>query len=126
MEPMEVSENRHKGGEANIPRSNEEAELFLGDDTNREQPTSTAFQRFSSYLNSYQVSELIFCLAICLVGFLFEIIGVEPRQRAIPYQELSTGEFALNQVYDQEYTGETISTLELLIYGIAFPFLLQL
>jgi hypothetical protein len=127
MEHLPISENQPIGGDSEAPRSNEEAELFLRNEENVEPSTTTSIHGLSTgYCNSYQISELLFCLVLCLAGLLLELMGLQPRHRAIPYQPLSNGELVVNQMYDQEFTGETINTLELLIYGIALPFLLQL
>jgi hypothetical protein len=120
-------ESQPIGGDSVTPRSNDEDELFLGDDKNV--VSSAAASRngiHSSSCNSYQIAELVFCLVICIAGLLFELVGLELGHRAIPYQQLSNGEFVVNQMYDQEFRGETIGTMELLIYGIAAPFLLQM
>jgi len=121
MLSLEVPESRGEDGGTNPTQSNDEATLFLNDsDLDPEQP------RFSSCFNSNQVAEFGFCLVIFVGGILFEFTGVEPHQRVIPVQQLSTGEFALNQIYDQRFVGETIGILRLLLYGIIFPLLLQL
>ena len=119
-------EHQQIGGNSVTPRSDDEAETFFGDDRNAEPSTATSSNGIPSSCNSHQIPELVFCLTLCVAGLLFELVGLEPGHRAIPYQQLSNGEFVVNQMYDQEFTGETISTLELLIYGIAVPFLLQL
>ena len=127
MEHLPISENQPIGGDSEAPRSNDEAELFLRkNDENVEPSTATSIHGLTGYCNSYQISEILFCLVLCLAGLLLELMGLQPRHRAIPYQPLSNGEPVVNQMYDQEFTGETINTLELLIYGIALPFLLQL
>ena len=128
MEHLPISENQPIGGDSEAPRSNDEAELFLRNNESVEpSTTATSIHGLSTgYCNSHQISELLFCLVLCLAGLLLELMGLQPRHRAIPYQPLSTGEPVVNQMYDQEFTGETIGTLELLIYGIALPFLLQL
>lgn len=79
-----------------------------------------------SYSRSYKIVELAFCATLLLAGFLMELLGVKPHQREIPYQILSTGEYAVNQMYNEEFVNETITTNELVLYGIFMPFLLQL
>jgi hypothetical protein len=127
MEPLEASATQQKGGEVALISNDDEAEGFLPEqDTSLERSNATPLQRLITYCNSYQVAELVFCLILFFLGFLLDFAGVEPRQRAIPYQELSTGEFVLNQMYDLEFRSETISTLELLVYGVLLPFIIQL
>jgi hypothetical protein len=126
MEPLELSEKQDEDGAQALCSHDDNAETSMHGAPNLERPAASAFERMARYCNSYHACELLFCLTLCLSVLLLGVIGMDPRQRAIPYQMLSTGEFALNQVYDQEFAGETISSLELLLYGIAFPFFMQL
>ena len=75
------------------------------------------WERFKVYSFSPDGLELLFsaiilgssAVAALIVGEGLDLIP--PRQRAIPYQQLeSTGEYILNQVYNESFQGETISS----------------
>lgn len=58
----------------------------------------------------YETVELRFCLCIFLAGILLEVFSIAPRQRPIPYQQLeSSGEYAVNQVHNESFEGDTIT-----------------
>ncbi len=68
-------------------------------------------EAFRVYLNSWKVAELCFCLLLFISGLLLELLSVGPRERPIPYQQLlSSGEYIVNQVYNNSFEGETISS----------------
>lgn len=84
-------------------------------------------QSFRTYFTSYESLELGVCVLLFLSGFLFEFLAVNPHQRPIPYQLLaSSGEYVVNQVYDNAFDGDTVSDTGLLLLGVGLPFFIQL
>ena len=74
-----------------------------------------------------RVAELSFCLCIAAVSFALEASDLSPRMRPIPFQLLdSSGEYIVNQVYNQEFNGETVSSLNLILLAFFLPLLVQL
>lgn len=62
-------------------------------------------------ISSYETVELGASFLIFLGGFLFEFTSGSPHQRPIPYQELeSTGDFVRNQIYNEVFDGETVTS----------------
>ena len=61
--------------------------------------------------SSFDFVELV-CSALFLVaGLVLEAGGITPRIRPIPYQRLeSSGEYVVNQVFNEAFEGETISS----------------
>lgn len=83
-------------------------------------------QTFRTYFTSYEALEFGVCVLLFLSGFLFEFLAVNPHQRPIPYQLLeSSGEYVVNQVYDNTFDGDTVSDTGLLLLGAAVPFFVQ-
>lgn len=66
---------------------------------------------WKSYLSSRDGVELAFSLSVSILAILMKIIDVDPRQRPIPYIQLeSTGEYVVNQVYNEEFENNTVSS----------------
>ncbi len=64
-----------------------------------------------SYLHSHECLELIFSLSFVGAALVMKFVDQEPRHRAIPYQQLdSTGEYLVNQIINESFEGETISS----------------
>lgn len=65
---------------------------------------------FGAYLRSSLVIELGVCSFILVLSLLVEYSGIiAPRQRPIPYQQLqSTGDYVINQVYNESFRNDTI------------------
>lgn len=79
------------------------------------------------YCRSHLVLEFLASISILLLDLFFKKANPDPRQRELPYQVLdSTGEYMVNQSFNEEFVGETISSLELYIYGAFLPFACQL
>jgi hypothetical protein len=119
VQPMELTE---EGEDAEL---NQE-ESFLGEDSGgrREASSSSSgdnthqkiLEACQIYCASYRGVELSFCLVLLIAGLLLEFLAFEPRQRRIPFQQLeSTGEFILNQVYDETFDREIVP-------GAPYPF----
>jgi hypothetical protein len=50
-------------------------------------------------------------MTFVVVALIMELVSPEPRQRIIPYQQLdSTGEFIVNQMFNELFNGETVSS----------------
>jgi hypothetical protein len=63
-----------------------------------------------TYFASYEALELVVCTLLFLGGILFESLAGNPHQRPIPFQLLdSSGEYVVNQVYDNTFDGDTVS-----------------
>ena len=82
---------------------------------------------FKKYCQSNLGVELLFSLSILVVDLLFRNLSPDPRQRRLPYQLLeSTGDYVVNQSYSEEFVGETVSNVELYMYGAIIPFVIQM
>ena len=88
---------------------------------------SSRFDTLKKYYHSYLVAELLLSLSFLVVDLIFRIASPDPRQRRLPSQLLeSTGEYVVNQAYSEEFVGETVSNVELYMYGSIVPFILQM
>jgi membrane-associated phospholipid phosphatase len=80
----------------------------------------------SSYWHSRDGTELLVCL-----GFFVVCAGIpllfrnSVRQRPIPYQQISTGDFVKNLSFNERFQGDTVSDAWLLVWGIALPLVVQ-
>jgi hypothetical protein len=99
--------------------SNKRDGLLMEEDHNphlesRDHPTFHARQihqlgAWKSYLQSHEGLEILFSLSVFGVSLIADFIDLDPRQRFIPYQQLeSTGEYIVNQVYNETFEGETV------------------
>jgi hypothetical protein len=85
------------------------------------------FDTFKFYCHSSLAAELFFSISFLVVDVIFKILSSDPRQRSIPYQFLeSTGDYVVNQAYNEEFVGETVSSSELYFYGAIIPLILQM
>lgn len=85
------------------------------------------FDQIKGYCRSYLAAELLFSISILVADLIFKAVNPGPRRRGLPYQLLeSTGEYVVNQVFNEEFLGETVSNGELLLYGAIVPFTLQM
>jgi membrane-associated phospholipid phosphatase len=81
---------------------------------------------FHGYVFSMKFMELVACLIPFILSMITEFI-VQPNQRPIPYQYLeSTGDYIVNQIYNQTYEGETVSSLALVVGCCILPYALQI
>jgi hypothetical protein len=77
------------------------------------------------YWCSWRSVELALCFVPLILGALTEFL-FNPRQRPIPYQYLEgTGEYVVNQVYNETLDGETVPTAMLVWITGWLPLLLQ-
>jgi len=97
-----------------------------GSDFHLLQGEKSTFDSFKSYGHSHLVTELIFSISVLVIDMMFRAIHPDPRQRNLPYQLLESGEYVVNQVFNEEFLGETVSNRALYVYGAILPFLLQL
>jgi hypothetical protein len=110
VQPMELM------GEGDARESNQE-DSFLEEDTGgrTEAPANNNNDRkrleaCRVHCASYEAMELCFCLLLLIGGLLVELLALQPRQRTIPFQLMeSTGEYIINQIYDQPFEGEIVS-----------------
>jgi hypothetical protein len=66
---------------------------------------------WKSYFSSWNFVELVGCALFSIAGLVLESSGISPRSRPIPYQQLdSTGEYIINQVFNESNEGETVSS----------------
>jgi hypothetical protein len=64
-----------------------------------------------SYVCSSDMMEVMACALFLVAGLVLESEGISPRQRPIPFQQLdSTGEYIVNQVFNESFEGETVSS----------------
>jgi len=104
----------------NLTRDGPDSELLPRDGGSR-------FDTFKKYSQSYLGVELFFSLSFLVVDLLFRNLSPDPRQRPLPYQLLeSTGDYVVNQSYSEEFVGETVSNVELYMYGAIIPFVIQM
>ena len=110
--------------------SDDEEDRMNNDHHNNSGATAFNSTTISSNYNkswSGPVAELIACSVFTIGGILLEAGIVQPNQRPIPYQQLeSTGEYVISQVFNETFDGETISTSELMMYGVLIPMIVQL
>jgi membrane-associated phospholipid phosphatase len=95
-------------------------------------PSSTSGLSFrqspslSSYWHSRDGTELLVCLSffvVCaVIPLLFRNLA---RQRPIPYQQLSTGDYVKNLSFNERFQGDTVSDAWLLVWGVALPLAVQ-
>lgn len=65
---------------------------------------------WKAYWHSTKAFELLFSLSLLFSALVLRFVNPDPRQRAIPYQQLaSTGEYIVNQNYDEYFKGDTFS-----------------
>jgi membrane-associated phospholipid phosphatase len=80
----------------------------------------------SSYWYSRDGTELLVCLSffvVCaVIPLLFRNLA---RQRPIPYQQLSTGDYVKNLSFNERFQGDTVSDAWLLVWGVALPLAVQ-
>jgi len=76
-------------------------------------------------LRTYRIIELCCCCIPVPIGVALEF-GI-PHKRPIPYQLLdSSGEYIVNQSYDNREMGETVSPLVMFVCALVVPFCFQL
>ena len=67
-------------------------------------------QSINNYIQSKDFVEFLFGLFLLIAGVIFEGADIQPHDRPIPAIQLeSTGEYVVNQVYNEEFLTETIS-----------------
>lgn len=77
-----------------------------------------------SYWCSYRFVEVLVCLLPLLTGILSEF--PTPYQRSIPYQSLDDiGETVLAFMYNVRESGETVSTVVMIVSAFVIPYTLQ-
>lgn len=63
-----------------------------------------------AYWKSYAAVELGLSFCFLVAAFYLESSNLIPHQRPIPYQQSeASGEYILNQVFNEEFLGETVS-----------------
>jgi PAP2 superfamily len=78
------------------------------------------------YFSSCRFVELVICVIPLILGSVLEFL-FQPNQRPIPYQYLeSTGDYILNQEYNQIDDGETVPTVVLAVVFSFLPCIVQL
>jgi hypothetical protein len=66
---------------------------------------------WKSYVCSSDMMEVMACALFLVAGLVLESEGISPRQRPIPFQQLeSSGEYIVNQVFNESFEGETVSS----------------
>jgi membrane-associated phospholipid phosphatase len=79
-----------------------------------------------AYLSSPLFVELLCCLIPLILGIVLELANITPRIRLIPFQLLeSSGEYVVNQIYNEILDGETISSTVLLLMACIIPSVIQ-
>ena len=64
-----------------------------------------------SYFGSVDFAELLACASFLVAGLVLESEGLSPTTRPMPYIQLeSSGEYVVNQVFNEEFNGETVSS----------------
>ena len=58
----------------------------------------------------YSWVELGACLIFVIASLVLEAKVIDPRERPIPYQLLDTGEYVVNQVFNESFENETVSS----------------
>jgi hypothetical protein len=66
---------------------------------------------WKSYVCSSDMLEVMACALFLVAGLILESESISPRQRPIPFQQLqSTGEYIVDQVFNESFEGETVSS----------------
>jgi PAP2 superfamily len=113
---------RHQSG------AHDNTPLFAGalPQTHRQSFDDTTVATWSEYLTSWRFLELLLCCVPLIMGTILEIT-FEPHQRPIPYQYLeSTGDYIVNQMFNEVLKGETVPTMILMVVSGWLPCLLQM
>lgn len=80
--------------------------------------TTNLRQAWSEYYKTPEFFELLSCIAILIVGRLLPRLHLNPHERTIPYQQLeSTGEYIVNQAFNEVFEGETLSSKSNILYA---------
>jgi diacylglycerol diphosphate phosphatase / phosphatidate phosphatase len=79
-----------------------------------------------SYYRSPEFLELSGCVCITAVALLVHKLPISPHQREMPVQYLeSSGEFVLNQSYNEPLVSDTVSNVTCILLAVVVPCLVQ-
>jgi membrane-associated phospholipid phosphatase len=79
-----------------------------------------------SYWHSRDGTELLVCLGFFVICAAVPLLfRNSARQRPIPYQQISTGDYVKNLSFNERFQGDTVSDAWLLVWGIALPLAVQ-
>lgn len=98
-------------GNENAAADNRNGLLSADDATAGNQVRRLYRDDLKAYFHSVEALELGFSLSIVVAGIVMKYAEPDPRQRPIPYQYLeSTGDYIVNQVNNEIFEGDTVSS----------------